>query len=252
VSVVIDLASRRHAPASLKRISHPAGVTLPLDGPSDAELLIPEIRSEICSGAYSADLVRLLPDAVKPGDRVLVIGAGLGTVSSLIAKSDGVERVIAVEANTELVPYLKRVHALNGVPWVETINAVLGDGWKGRVPFFARHDIRTSSLLPDDCSWQHTMMVPCMDLNLILTEEQITLIVCEIPTASAQLQCAELGSVERILVSSGDDPSERREQNEVRSLLAGQGFDAEERGAALLFGRANASREYFRPAKIRA
>lgn len=252
MSVVIDLASRRHAPASLKRISHPAGVTLPLDGPSDAELLIPEIRSEICSGAYSADLVRLLPDAVKPGDRVLVIGAGLGTVSSLIAKSDGVERVIAVEANTELMPYLKRVHALNGVPWVETINAVLGDGWKGRVPFFARHDIRTSSLLPDDCSWQHTMMVPCMDLNLILTEEQITLIVCEIPTASAQLQCAELGSVERILVSSGDDPSERREQNEVRSLLAGQGFDAEERGAALLFGRANASREYFRPAKIRA
>ena len=252
MSVVIDLASRRHAPASLKRISHPAGVTLPLDGPSDADLLIPEIRSEICSGAYSADLVRLLPDAVKPGDRVLVIGAGLGTVSSLIAKSDGVERVIAVEANTELMPYLKRVHALNGVPWVETINAVLGDGWKGRVPFFARHDIRTSSLLPDDCSWQHTMMVPCMDLNLILTEEQITLIVCEIPTASAQLQCAELGSVERILVSSGDDPSERREQNEVRSLLAGQGFDAEERGAALLFGRANASREYFRPAKIRA
>ena len=252
MSVVIDLASRRHAPASLKRISHPAGVTLPLDGPSDAELLIPEIRSEICAGAYSADLVRLLPDAVKPGDRVLVIGAGLGTVSSLIAKSDGVERVIAVEANTELMPYLKRVHALNGVPWVETINAVLGDGWKGRVPFFARHDIRTSSLLPDDCSWQHTMMVPCMDLNLILTEEQITLIVCEIPTASAQLQCAELGSVERILVSSGDDPSERREQNEVRSLLAGQGFDAEERGAALLFGRANASREYFRPAKIRA
>lgn len=252
MSVVIDLASRRHAPASLKRISHPAGVTLPLDGPSDADLLIPEIRSEICSGAYSADLVRLLPDAVKPGDRVLVIGAGLGTVSSLIAKSDGVERVIAVEANTELMPYLERVHALNGVPWVETINAVLGDGWKGRVPFFARHDIRTSSLLPDDCSWQHTMMVPCMDLNLILTEEQITLIVCEIPTASAQLQCAELGSVERILVSSGDDPSERREQNEVRSLLAGQGFDAEERGAALLFGRANASREYFRPAKIRA
>ncbi len=253
MSVVIDLASRRHAPASLKRISHPAGVTLPLDGPSDAELLIPEIRSEICSGAYSADLVRLLPDAVKPGDRVLVIGGGLGTVSTLVAKSDGVERVIAIEANTELMPYLKRVHALNGVPWIETINAVLGDGWKGRVPFFARHDIRTSSLLPDDCSWQQTMMVPCMDLNLILTEEQITLIVCEIPTASAQLlACAELESVERILVSSGDDPSERREQNEVRSLLAGQGFDAEERGAALLFGRANASREYFRPAKCRA
>ena len=96
-------------------------------------------------------------------------------------------------------------------------------------------------------------MVPCMDLNLILTEEQINLIVCEIPTASAQLlACAELGSVERILVSSGDDPSERWEQNEVCSLLAGQGFDVEECGTTRLFGRAMASREYFRPAKCRA
>ncbi len=253
MSVVIDLASRRHAPTSLKRLSHPAGVILPFDGPSDADLIIPEIRSEICSGAYSAELLRLLPDAVKPGDRVLVIGGGLGTVSSLVAKSDGVERVIAIEANTELMPYLKRVHALNGVRWVETINAVLGNGIRGRVPFFARHDIRTSSLLPDDCSWQQTMMVPCMDLNLILTDEQITLIVCEIPTASAQLlACADLESVERILVSSGDDPSERLEQNEVRALLAEKDFDVEERGTALLFGRANARREYLRPAICRA
>ena len=253
MSVVIDLASRRHAPAALKLLSHPAGVTLPFDGPSDADLIIPEIRNEIRSGAYSADLVRLLPDAVKSGDRVLVIGGGLGTVSSLVAKRDGVERVIAVEANTELVPYLERVHALNGVPWVETINAVLVDGWTGRVPFFARHDIRTSSLLPDDCSWQRTMMVPCMDLNLILTEEQISLIVCDIPTASAQLlACAELGLVDRVLVSSGDGPSERREAHEVRSLLAGLGFGTEESGTGLLFGRVDASREYFRSAECRA
>ncbi len=48
--------------------------------------------------------MRLLPDAVKPGDRVLAIGSGLGTVSSLVTKSDGVERVIAIEANTEFRP----------------------------------------------------------------------------------------------------------------------------------------------------
>ena len=81
----------------------------------------------------------------------------------------------------------------------------------------------------------------------------VNLFVCEIPTASAQLLgCAELGLVERILVSSGDDPSERWERNEVHSLLAGQGFDTEERGTALLFGRVNARREYLRPVEIRA
>lgn len=254
MSIVIDLASRRQTPMSAMLISHPAGVNFPFEGPSDAALIIPEVRNDINSGGYSADLVRMLPGAVKPGDRVLVIGAGLGTVSSLIANIDGVGRVIAVEANPEVAAYLKRVHALNGVSWVETVNAVLCDVTKGcYVPFFARPDIRTSSLLSDECSWQQAVMVPGMDLNLILTEEQINLIVCEIPTAAAELLgTAELGAVERILVSSGDNFTDLREANEVRSLLSEQGFDTEERGTALLFGRTIAGREFIREAQCRA
>jgi FkbM family methyltransferase len=184
----------------LKRLSHPAGIILPFDRKSDADLIIPEVRSAICTGAYCASILRLLTDAVRAGDRVLVIGAGLGVVSTLVAQSRGVERVIAVEANILLVPYLERVHALNGVPWVETVNAVLGDSGKGRVPLFARRDIRYSSLLPTDQPWQQVMMVPSMDLNVILTEEQITVIVCNIPAPSAQLLGrAKLGPIERIL-----------------------------------------------------
>ncbi len=247
MSIVIDLASRRHTLTFLNSLSHPAGVNLPFDNPSDAALIIPEIRSEIRSGAYSADVVHLLPDVVRAGDRVLVIGAGLGVVSTLVAKTEGVARIIAVEANTAVVPYLNRVHALNGVPWVETINAVIGDSRKGRTPFFGRRDIRTSSLLPDNGPWQQVMMVPLMDLDLILAEEQISLIVCEAPAASAQLlECADLGSVEQILVGSGDDPGERWDENEVCSVLAAQGFAASDCGTALLFDHANASPEFLR------
>ncbi len=135
--VIVDLAAKRQSFAS-EPLLHPAGVTLPFDGPSDAALIIPEVRSEVRSGAYCGDLVRLLSEAVVPGDRVLVIGAGLGVVSTLVARNEGVDRVIAVEANTALIPYLNRVHALNGVSEVETINAVLAAGKKGRIPFFAR------------------------------------------------------------------------------------------------------------------
>jgi FkbM family methyltransferase len=220
---------------------------LPFDDPSDADLIIPEVRSAICDGAYSADMIRLLPDVVRAGDRVLVIGAGLGVVSTLVAKTEGIARVIAVEANTALIPYLNRVHDLNGVSEVKTINAVLAEGKKGRVPFFAPRDIRASSPLLNDRLWQRATMVPFMNLNLILTEEQISLIICEIPAASAQLLArAELGSVEQILVSSGDDSSEHWEESEVCSLLAAQGFTAEEYGTALLFDHANANPESFR------
>lgn len=241
MSCVIDLASRRRTPTSLKRLSHPAGITLPFDRQSDADLIIPEARSAICTGAYSACIIGLVTDAVRAGDRVLVIGAGLGVVSTLVAQSRGVERVIAVEANIALLPYLERVHALNDVPWVETVNAVLGDGGKGRVPFFARRDIRNSSLLPSDDPWKQVMMVPLMDLNVILTEEQITLIVCDIPTTSAQLLGrAELGSVERIIIRCGDELSQSQGENETWSELIEQGFAAEERGTAALFERAGA------------
>ncbi len=235
---ITDFAAKRRDAFSSEPLLHPAGVTLPFDGPSDAALIIPAIRSEIRSGTYCADLVRLLPEAVVPGDRVLVIGAGLGVVSTLIARNEGIDRVIAVEANTALIPYLNRVHNLNGVSEVESINAVLAVGKKGRIPFFARLDLRTSSLLPHDRSWQQVMMVPFMDLNLILTEERISLIICDIPAASARLLAqAELTTVERILVDCGEESTLCWDDDELCSLLTARGYSAERSGTAVLFRR---------------
>jgi FkbM family methyltransferase len=239
-NVITDLAAKRQS-SRAEPLLHPAGVTLPFDGPSDAALIIPEIRSEVRSGAYSAELLRLLPEAVVPGDLVLVIGAGLGVVSTLIARNEGVWSVIAVEANTALIPYLNRVHALNGVSEVETVNAALAIGKKGRVPFFTRRDLRTSSLLPHDRSWQQVIMVPLMDLNLILTEERISLIICDIPVVSARLLArAELATVERILVDCGDEPTLCWDDDALCSLLTARGYSAERSGTAVLFRRDSA------------
>jgi inner membrane protein len=239
--VIIDLAAKRSGMASQEPLLHPSGVQLPFDGPSDAALIIPEIRSDIRSGNYSADLIGLLPEAVEYGDRALVIGAGLGVISTLVARSEGVDRVIAIEANTALIPYLERVHEMNNVDEIETVNAVLAEGKKGRVPFFARRDLRTSSLLPHDRSWQQVMMVPFMDVNLILTEEQISLIICDIPVASAQvLAGAELISVDRILVNCADDPALCWEDDGICALLVTRGYLPEPVGNAVLFRRADA------------
>ncbi|HUF86645.1 MAG TPA: inner membrane CreD family protein [Thermohalobaculum sp.] len=240
MSRVIDLATQWRGGGPFEPLKHPAGVTLPFDGASDAALIIPELRSEIRSGSYDAEMIALLDAAVQPGDRVLVIGAGLGVLSTLIARHEGIERIIAVEANTALVAYLGRTHALNGVEQVETVNAVLAEGKKGRVPFFARRDIRTSSLLPHDRSWQQVMMVPFMDLNLILAEERISLIVSEIPTAAAELLArAALDGVERILLNAADDPAGAWEDGGVCALMVARGFVPEASGSAVLFRRAD-------------
>ena len=237
--VIVDLTAQRGGAAVLEPLQHPAGVRLPFEGPSDAALIIPEIRSEVREGTYSADMIGLLPEAIEPGDRVLVIGAGLGVVSTLVGKAEGVERVIAVEANTTLIPYLRRVHELNGVPEVEIVNAVLAEDKQGRVPFFARRDLRLSSLLPHDRSWQQVMMVPFMNLNLILAEERISLVVCDIPVTAATLVAhAALETVDRVLINCSDEPAACWEEEGACAQMIQRGFLPEPAGGGVLFRRA--------------
>jgi hypothetical protein len=98
--------------------------------------------------------------------------------------------------------------------------------------------LRTSSLLPHDRSWQQVMMVPFMNVNLILTEERISLIVCDIPVASAQfLTQAELGQVDRILFGCGDESDQCWEDDGICTLLVARGYSAERSGTAVLFRR---------------
>jgi FkbM family methyltransferase len=253
VAVVVELDSWRKSPTSYTSLSHPAGVILPFEGRADAELINPEIRRQIVSGAYSADVLEQIDGLVRPADRVLVIGAGLGTASTLVAKQRGVKRVIAAEANAELLPYLNRTHELNAVSSVETLHAVLVSGRTGLVPFYARDDIRSSSLQPDHCSWQLEMLVPCMDIDLILSEEQISLVICEIPFgASEMFTAADLSGVDRILFSNGGDPVPAGEEAAVQAILAERGFEAAVCGSAIVFGRDPMRDKDYLPANSRA
>ena len=81
-------------------------------------------------------------------------------------------------------------------------------------------------------------MVPFMDLNLILTEERISLIICDVPVASARLLAqAELGQVDCILLGCGDESDQCWEDDGICTLLVARGYSAERSGTAVLFRR---------------
>lgn len=219
---------------------HPAGVTLPMDSPRDADFLVPEIRGAICTGTYSSGLIDLLPDAVRPGDRVLVIGAGLGVISTLVAKCPGIDRVLALEADATLVPYLERVHALNGVGWVETLNATPGCGNPGSVPFYGRRDLRTSSTVPQP-AWQRETTVPVVDLDLVVAEEEITLIVCEAPTPfPGILSVIQAGAVERLAIDAEASWPDCANWDEIMIYVLRRGLAVKHAGTSLLLSREGA------------
>jgi hypothetical protein len=238
MSSVIDLASRRRAPAEPALFPHPSGVRLPLGDQSGGALIAPELRADIGAGTYGAAMIARLPDALRAGDRVLVIGGGLGVLSTLVANSGLVERVLVIEADLRFAPYLDQVHTLNGVPWVETLNAVPANGQCGRVPFFARADPRKSSFTPDEGDWVRAMMVPFVDFGLILADERISLIVWDAPTYHVQtLTEVELGPVERALINCDDYSPDVFPAPQTKVVLGGESFSAEDCAGSILLRR---------------
>lgn len=236
MSCVIDLYQWRHASRFL---SHPAGVTLPIGKAGDADLFIPQVRNAIAGGHYCADVINALPVAVPRGARALVVGSGLGLLSTLIAKIPGVARVIVIEPNITVADYIGQVHEANGVARVEILNGIPVEDGCGRIPLFVRHDVRASSLVPDDGPWRQVMLVPGVDLDLILAEEQTSLIVAENGAGTAPvLAQADLGAVDRIVLGAIDVPGRSRENEALASSLSAAGFAAEGVGAATTFRRA--------------
>ena len=82
------------------------------------------------------------------------------------------------------------------------------------------------------------MLVPDVNLNLILAEEQINLVVAEDGAALAPiLPNTDLAAVDR-MVLGGTDMSDGSEETEtLASLLGAAGFEAECAGAVTMFSR---------------
>lgn len=184
-------------------LRHPAGLVLPLTGADDLRLVGPGLRAEIASGDYCGRAIAQLTKALRSGDRVLDLGAGIGLTSAVAARHPGVARVIALEPNPGLHGVMARVHGANGVARaVERVAALPGVGRLGRAPFYLRRDLRQSSLLAGDGRWERVVEVPYVDLNLILAEERITLIHADLPSGlDALLARADLAGVERLVLT---------------------------------------------------
>ena len=72
------------------------------------------IAARLSDGSYESDEISAALCRVKPGMRVLDLGAGLGLISILTARVAGAENVLSVEANPALLPVLQKTFARNG------------------------------------------------------------------------------------------------------------------------------------------
>lgn len=176
-----------------------------ISAPSD--VITPSIAQALSSGAYEAEEARIVSRALKPCDRVLEIGSGLGFVSTLIAKDDRTATLIAVEADPRLARKAAETLRANGQTDAEVLNGVLAPNASegDTATFYQRADFWMSSLTETDVPYEKAIKVPVIAMNEMLRQRAISCIVCDIEGAEvALLDSADLTSVDRVVVELHD------------------------------------------------
>lgn len=94
--------------------------------PPHAQYLPPRRIERIRNGRYEWQEIAGALHVVRPGDRVLELGAGIGIVGAVIAKNRAPVRILSYEANPALIGYAREMHRINGLDAIIDLrNAVL-------------------------------------------------------------------------------------------------------------------------------
>ncbi|MFZ1964049.1 MAG: FkbM family methyltransferase [Roseiarcus sp.] len=101
-------------------------------------LVTPAIHDALESGYYEHPEADELGELIQDGEVILEIGAGVGLISTIAARNPRTRKVYAIEANPNLIPIIKRTHALNQVE-ASVFNEVLGDA-NGIIDFAIHKD----------------------------------------------------------------------------------------------------------------
>ena len=218
-----------------------------LDVPITSNDVSDVIWSALRAGAYEAKEARWAVKAVRPGDRILELGSGLGIVTSLLAGVEGVQ-VMAFEANPDVVRLAERVIKANNRENVTLNQGLLTAGPPRDFEFYLRKDFWMSSLLEHQGPYDDTMQVKSLNIDEFVTRAEISLIVMDIEGAEHELlKHANLPGVERVFLEFHDHLYGLPGIKDITAAMADKGFAYDPRGssgACVLFSRGNEPREY--------
>ena len=160
--------------------------------PDDPEVLPARIRRALREERYERKEFDAARALLRPRDTVLELGGGIGFMSTVAARLCRVRRVVSYEANPRLIPYIRRVHAANGVAGRVTLRNALLAGRRGKaVDFHIRRNLLASSLAPrqgkGDGGIVAVEKVAVHGIGTVLREVKPTALICDIEGAEAEL-----------------------------------------------------------------
>lgn len=207
-----------------------SGVWLPID----RGILSPRMELSLASGRFEARERSMATRIIQPGDVVLELGSGLGFISSYVRQRTGAGKIICVEANPLLIPYIRSVHALNAVANVEVLNRVVvaTEETPQTFPFYCRNDFWASSLSAAS-PYDRVVDVPVLPLADILRTHSPDILIMDIEGGEIDLlKAANLGSIRAVVMETHAKAYGAKGIRALENDLVRLGFTEDPDGAA--------------------
>lgn len=207
----MNAAIRRLLPISA------CGVRLSVPPDCDAEIL----RS-LKSGGYEAAEIRIVRDIVRPGDRVLDIGAALGVVGLAAAKAGALVRMF--EANPALIPFA--VENLRRAGFTAEIEraAVVPDNFDGEDVTFNVHAAFWSSSMEQRAGKTTEIRARAVRISDAIEAFRPDVLIVDVEGSECDLLRSPLPGVRDLVVEMHARVTGRERQREMIADLFGRGF----------------------------
>jgi len=198
----------------------------------DDNQLSEPIQRGLTRGWYEVDEVGLIRHALKPGDRVLDLGAGLGVTAMVAARIVGPAAVVAYEANPALIGQLERNFRRNKLD-MSVGNAILLPRARAAAEPTLRLNLGnefwgSSVLGGDGFEPGRVVDVPTKCLEDVIAAHRANVLVMDIEGLEVEiLETALLDGVDKIIVEIHYDKVGRERTNKAIFGLARQGLEVD-------------------------
>jgi FkbM family methyltransferase len=197
------------------------GVTLPL-GPHLSPAVVEVLHD--WPDLYEKAEFEILRDHLRPGDRVLECGTGLGFLACHCARRVGSDRVWTYEANPDLEAPIREAFRLNGVSPALRMGVLVSGNSAAQVEFHLARDFWSGSSVPFAGSTK-TIALPTISLPTELARLRPSFVIVDVEGAELELVAhCDFSGVEKVLIELHPSVIGINGVAVVESRLASLGF----------------------------
>lgn len=214
------------------------GLTLTLPGTA----LRGGLEQALASGRYEGQEADAILRHLRPGDRFLDLGAGIGFLCALAARVVGEDAVTGVEAGPETATLARANLAANGFPGARLLQGAVTARAEGEVEFGQRPAFWASALkgAQDWPANARILRVPARPIGPLLAETRPTVLSCDIEGAELEVLAQPLPGVRLVVAEIHPAVYGPDGTRQLFDALSAQGFaylPEGSRGATVVFGR---------------